>query len=86
VLDQQHAFPEQINKTLFVTQFSDGLLERRDALAADSKDMEKAIPEGFGFGILRGLVFPFLGESERAAFDFIPAERRSDLTGSCVAG
>ncbi len=72
VLDQQHAFPEQINEALFVAELFDWFLEAGDALAVYSEDVEELNPEWLGFGIFRSLILPALGEFQRAVTDFVP--------------
>ena len=68
VLDQQHAFPEQVDEALLVAELFDRLLKRGEPLATDAEDIEKAVPEGFGFGVFGGFVLPIPGRTPGRGF------------------
>ncbi|MCX8086264.1 MAG: hypothetical protein N3C63_05090 [Rhodocyclaceae bacterium] len=62
VLDEQHALPESIDTAIFQLLASaaelDLLFEAGDALAVDTEDGEKLVPEALRLGALGGLIRP----------------------------
>jgi len=77
VFNEDHALPQEIDKTCFIIQLPDLLFECGYPSAADVKDVKEAVPERFGFGIFTGLMLPFFGEGDCADFDFIPCKGHS---------
>ena len=75
VLDQQDAFPQQIDETALAVGLLHQFLETGDASAGDAEDVEETVPECLRFGILGRLVGPFAREFQRAVPDFVPAQR-----------
>ncbi|MCB1805531.1 MAG: hypothetical protein KDJ99_10405 [Candidatus Competibacteraceae bacterium] len=51
MLNQQNAFPEQINKPAVPIAFFNGFFKAGNATAGNTKNMKKAIPKGFSFGV-----------------------------------
>jgi hypothetical protein len=76
LLYQQHAGPEQIDKTVyfgFVTQqLFYRMLKRANALVSDAENLEKINPKRFGLRVFIGSVCPSAAEGEGAGFDFVP--------------
>ena len=77
VLDEEFAFPEEIDEAAVAVGFGDGGLKGGDAAAGDAEDVEEGVPEGLGFGVLGGVVFPLAGEGGGVGADFVPGERHS---------
>ncbi|MBP7764547.1 MAG: hypothetical protein KA113_05110 [Syntrophaceae bacterium] len=75
VLDDQYALPEEVDVAVLISELSDRFFKAGDALAGDAEYVEKTVPEGFGFRFFGAFPFPFLGKSQGARFDFIPAQR-----------
>ena len=73
VLDNQDALPEKIDIAVFVAKLLDRLFKAGHTFAGNAKDVKKTIPEGFCLGIFGTFVLPFLGKSECACFNFVPA-------------
>ena len=74
VLDQQHAFPQQINETARAVGLFDRSLERRHPPPSHPENGEEAIPEAFGLGILGCCVVPIAGKGQGAVFNFVPGQ------------
>nr|WP_297489540.1 hypothetical protein [Acidocella sp.] len=72
MLDEEHAFPEEVNKALFVAEFFDGFLEGGDALARGAEDFEEFVVEGLGLAALIMGGAPFRGEGGGTGADFVP--------------
>lgn len=60
VLNQQRAFPQQVDIAVFVTQLLDALLKGGDLAALDAKGLKKLVPEAFGVRLLSFDVLPVL--------------------------
>ena len=73
MFDDQHALPEQINGTGFVSQFFDGGLEGGHPAAGDAEDVEKFIPEGLRFRLFPDGGTPAEGEFHGAIADIFLA-------------
>ncbi|OQC59302.1 MAG: hypothetical protein BWX54_00677 [Verrucomicrobia bacterium ADurb.Bin018] len=73
MLGQQPSLPEQVNAVIGALERADRFLEAGHGAAVEAKDVEKSVPEGFGFGGLAGFIGPFAGKGHRTRLDFIPA-------------
>ncbi|MBK9442465.1 MAG: hypothetical protein IPN53_14640 [Comamonadaceae bacterium] len=60
VLDQQRAFPQQVEIAFFAADFLDTLLKGGHFAALDAKDLKKFIPEAFGIGLLTFDMLPIV--------------------------
>jgi hypothetical protein len=74
LLDQQHAGPEQIDKSLAASVFLHGQLKGGDAFVGDAENFKKCQPEGFGVAVLVFCVGPGAAEFKGAAFDFVSTQ------------
>ena len=73
VLDDQHAFPEQIDGTGLVAQFFDRGLEGGHAAAGDAEDIEEFVPEGLRFRFFPDRRSPAEGKFHGAITDLFLA-------------
>lgn len=74
VLHHELAGPVEVDVALAVVQLLHQLLEDGNAFAGDAEDVEEAIPEAFGIGILVVRIAPFVGEGGGAAADLVLGE------------
>lgn len=78
LLHQQHAGPEQIDKTVGLGfeagQLFDRVLKGGHAYVGDAEDFEKINPERLALAVLIGRVRPSAAEGQRAGFDFVLGE------------
>ena len=74
LLDEEHAFPEQVDEASLVTKFLDGFLEAGDAAARDAENLEKLVVEGLAFPTFVVGMVPFLGKAGGASSDLVPTE------------
>ena len=72
---QQHAGPEQIDKTVGfgvgAGQLFDRVPKGGDALVGNAKDLEKINPERLALAVFTGSVSPGATEGKGAGFDFV---------------
>lgn len=74
VLDQQRAFPPQVDVAVLVVDFLDALLEGGDLAALDAEDLEELVPETLGIGVFAFDVSPVLGKRAGAVGYLFPVE------------
>jgi hypothetical protein len=73
VLDQHHAFPQQVDVTVLAVELLDAALEAGESAARDAEDGEELVPEGLGLGVLGFDVLPVAREAQGAVLDLVPA-------------
>src|SRR5450830_227870 len=79
VLDEQGAFPQQVDVAVFLVYFLDAPLKCGDLAALDAEDLEKLIPEALGIGVFAFDVFPVFGKGTGTVGDFFPVERHVEV-------
>src|SRR5450830_157278 len=79
VLDEQGAFPQQVDVAVFLVYFLDEPLKCGDLAAFDAEDLEKLIPEALGIGVFAFDVFPVFGKGTGTVGDFFPVERHVEV-------
>ncbi len=73
LLDQEHAFPEQVDVALPVSELLDRLLERGDLPSLHTEDLEEVVIEALGLAPLVCGAGPIAGELRRPRPDLVPA-------------
>ena len=74
VLDEDDAFPEQVDEAAFAVGFDHGLFKCRDTAAGYAEDQEESVPEGFRLSVFGGLVLPLAREGDGVGADVGPGE------------
>ncbi len=72
MLGQQHALPEEVDKSVVATQVLDRLLETGQMSASQPEYAEELVPEGLRLGLFARLAGPFLGKGDGPTTDFVP--------------
>ena len=72
VLDQQRAFPEQVNVAVLPGDALDRLFKAGHQPALDAEHVEELVPEGLFLGGLAPRAGPVMGELDGAVADFVP--------------
>ncbi|WBT05848.1 hypothetical protein PFY01_14200 [Brevundimonas vesicularis] len=87
MLDQQLAFPEQVDEALALAKLLDWLLEGGDQAALDAEDLEKVVVKALGFATFVTGVGPLACEVRRASAYLVPTQTHYALpNGANVAG
>ena len=80
LLDQQHAFPKEVDAPAFVVgKILDRGFETCHPPAAHAEDVEEVIVESLGVAAFVALAMSFLGELGGGGTDFIPGKSHSRL-------
>ena len=78
LFDQQHAGPEEVDKTVgsgvLAGQLFNRMLEGGDTFVGDAKDFKEIKPERLALAVFIGRVSPGAAERMRAGLDFVPGE------------
>ena len=72
VLDQQFAFPQQIDVTVLAVNLLDLVFEACHTAALDAEDFKELVPERLRFRVLGFGVLPITRERERIGLDVVP--------------
>jgi hypothetical protein len=74
VLDEQLAFPDQVDEADVAIEHADGRFETGDLPPVRTVADEEMIPKTLGIGVFIGGVAPMFGKGGAAGADFVPGE------------
>jgi len=74
LLDEENAFPKQVEKAAFVAEQAHWLLKTRHPATRYAKDFKEFVVESLTLASFVVPVFPFFGEARGADSDFVPSE------------
>ena len=74
LLDEQGAFPEQVDVAVARIELLDALLEARHLAALHAEDLEEGIKETLGVGVFRFGVLPLVRKARGAVANVVPAQ------------
>ncbi len=72
-LDEQRAWPEQVDETVLLAQKVEALLVDCDLPPLHAENIEEGVVEGLRFGALARLLLELVAERLGASCDFVPA-------------
>ena len=78
LFDDQHAWPEQVDKALAVVQFRNMLFVASYVPPSNSKNVEEFVIEGLCLTLLVGRIVPFSGEIDGTITNLVPRKTHLD--------
>lgn len=74
MLDEEFAFPEQVDEAVGAAEALDGLFKGGDEAALNAEDVEELVPEGLLVGLFAFGRGPIAREEGGAVANFIPGQ------------